>query len=124
MDEQRSRGSTDGLGDDQGTRVGSPEQSGEAPGKHADTPPGRPERHTGAGSEASEGMHNARSDGERSESDPTGLSGEETGRSTREGGKRAGSEPLPEDDQHRSGYGGAGGQPVNSSDTRERPRDR
>jgi hypothetical protein len=120
MDEQRSKGSTDGLGDDQGTRVGAPDQSGGASRKHAESPPARPERQTGAGSEASEGMHNARQEGSRPESDPTALSGEETGRSTRDGGKRAGSEPLPEDDQHRSGYGGAGGRPVNSSDTRER----
>jgi hypothetical protein len=119
MDEQRSKGSTDGLGDDQGTRVGAPNQSGSAPRQHSDTPPDRPERHTGTGSEASEGMHNARQGGTRDESDATGLSGEETGRSGRAGGERAGSEPLPEDDQHRSGYGGSGGRPVNSSDTRE-----
>ena len=124
MDEQRSKGSADGLGDDQGTRVGAPDQGGGAPRQHADAPTGRAERQTGVGSEASEGMHNAQQEGSRPEADPTALSGEETGRSTREGGKRAGSEPLSEDDQHRSGYGGAGGEPVNSSDTRERPRDR
>lgn len=124
MDEQRSRGSTDGLGDDQGTRVGAPDQGGGAPRQAADAPPARAERQTGAGSEATEGMHNARQEGGRPESDPTALSGEETGRSTREGGKRAGSEPLPEGDQHRSGYGGAGGRPVSSSDTRERPQDK
>ena len=123
MDEQRSRGSTDGLGDDQGTRVGAPDQGGGAPSQHSDAPPGRAERQTGVGSEASEGMHNARQEGSRPESDQTALAAEETGRSSREGGKRAGSEPLPEDEQHRSGYGGAGGRPVNSSDTRERPRD-
>ena len=122
MDEQRSKGSVDGLGDDQGTRVGAPDQGGTAPRQHSDSPPDRPERHTGTGSEASEGMHNARQGGNRDETDATGLSGEETGRSSREGGKRAGSEPLPEDDQHRSGYGGSGGRPVNSSDTREPPR--
>jgi hypothetical protein len=123
MDEQRPRGSTDGLGDDQGTRVGAPDQGGGAPRQHGDAPTGRAERQTGVGSEASEGMHNAKEEGSRPESDPTALSGEETGRGAREGSKRAGSEPLPEDDQHRSGYGGAGGRPVNSSDTRERPRD-
>ena len=124
MDEQRPRGSTDGLGDDQGTRVGAPGQGGGAPRQHADAPPARAERQTGAGSEASEGMHNAQNEGGRPESDPTALSGEETGRSTREGDKRSGSEPLPEDDQHRSGYGGAGGRPVSSSDKREPPHDR
>lgn len=126
MDDQRPKGSTDGLGDAQGTRVGAPDQAGGpggAAGKHADAPPARPQRQTGAGSEASEGVHNAK-DGGRPVGDPTGLSGDETGRSTREGGKRSGSEPLPEDDQHRSGYGGAGGQPVTSSDTREPKRER
>ena len=123
MDDQRSQGSKGGLGDDQGTRVGSPDQSAKAPREHSDAPTGRPHRQTGAGSEASEGMHDAQQGGGRSEDDATGLSGQETGRSTREGDKRAGSEPLPEDDQHRSGYGGAGGRPVNSSDTREPKRD-
>ena len=70
-------------------------------------------------------MHNAQQEGSRNETDPTGLSGQETGRSTREGGKRAGSEPLAEEgDQHRSGYGGSGGKPVESSDTREPTRER
>ena len=125
MDERRSKGSVDGLGDDQGTRVGSPDQGANAPPRqHSDAPTGREGRTTGAGSEASEGMHNAQQGGARPEGDSTGLAGQETGRSTREGGKRAGSEPLPEDDQHRSGYGGSGGQPVNSSDTREPNHDR
>ena len=85
MDDHRTSGSADGFGDDQGTRVGPPDQG------HSDTPTGRPERQTGAGSEA-----------------------------TPEGRKREGSEPLIEDaDQHRSGYGGAGGAPVTSSDKRE-----
>ncbi|HKP14847.1 MAG TPA: hypothetical protein VJT85_02245 [Gemmatimonadaceae bacterium] len=122
MDEQRSKGSTDGLGDDQGTRVVAPDPDGSR--QRADAPTGRPNRQTGAGSEASEGMHNAQQGGGRDESDATGLSDQETGRSGREGAKRSGSEPLPEDDQHRSGYGGAGGKPVNSSDTRESNRDR
>jgi len=122
MDENRTKGSAGGLGDDQGTRVGAPDQG--TPRQHSDAPTGRPERQTGAGSEASEGMHNAQGDGERPEGDATGLSSQETGRSARDGG-RAGSEPLPEEgEQHRSGYGGAGGQPVTSSDEREGPRRR
>ena len=123
MDEHRTKGSNEGFGDDQGTRVGAPDQ--ETPRQHSDSPTGRPERQTGAGSEASEGMHNAKGEGERREDDATGLSSQETGRSAREGGGRAGSEPLTEEgDQHRSGYGGAGGQPVTSSDEREEPRRR
>jgi len=122
MDEQRSKGSTDGLGDDQGTRVGAPDQ--DAPRQRADASTGRPDRQTGAGSEATEGMHNAQQGGGRDEADATGLSDQETGRSVRDGAKRSGSEPLTEDDQHRSGYGGSGGRPVTSSDTREPKRDR
>ena len=124
MDDQRSKGSKGGLGDEQGTRVGAPDQSAKAPREHSDAPTGRPPRQTGAGSEASEGMHDAQQGGGRAEGDATGLSGQEPGRSGREGDERTGSEPLPENDQHRSGYGGAGGRPVNSSDTREPNRDR
>jgi len=123
----RSDGSGEGagLGDDQGTRVGAPDKSLKAPEQHADGPTGRAERQTGTGSEASEGMHNAQQGGSRNESDRSGVSGQDTGRGAREGGDRAGSEPLTEGgDQHRSGYGGAGGTPVNSSDTREPPRKR
>jgi hypothetical protein len=119
MSDHRSTGSTDGLGDDQGTRVGAPDQGGEAPRQHSDAPTGREPRQTGAGSEASEGMHDARQRGGREEEDATGLEDAETGRSGRGGAGRAGSEPLPEDAQHRSGYGGAGGRPVSSSDARE-----
>jgi hypothetical protein len=87
MDEHRSKGSAEGLGDDQGTRVGAPDQS--TPRQRSDAPTGRPERKTGAGSEATEGQ---RAD-------------------------------EPQEDQHRSGYGGAGGKPVTSSDEREGPHD-
>ena len=124
MDEQRSKGSTDGLGDDQGTRVGAPDQSASTPSQHSDAPTGRPRRQTGAGSEATEGMHDAQQGGGRAEEDATGLADQETGRSVRDGAKRSGSEPLPEDDQHRSGYGGSGGKPVTSSDKREPNPDR
>lgn len=91
MDDHREKGSAEGLGDDQGTRVGAPDQG--TPHQHSDAPTGRAERKTGAGSEATEG--------------------------------RTGSEPQPEgSEQHRSGYGGAGGKPVTSSDEREGPRRR
>jgi hypothetical protein len=121
---KEAAGTDAGLGDDQGTRVGAPDQSLKAPERHSDSPPARPERHTGTGSEATEGMHNAQQGGARDESEASGLTGKETGRSSREGGDRTGSEPLTEGDQHRSGYGGAGGKPLNSSDTREPPRKR
>jgi len=95
-DESRQRldqdaGSGTGLGDDQGTRVGSP-----TPGAG---------KKTGAGAEAVEGIHSA--DGNRSEGDRSGLEGKETGRSTQAGGDRAGSEPIESHDtEHRSKYGG------------------
>ena len=117
MDDHRTKGAADGLGDDQGTRVGSPDQS--TPRQHSDAPSSRAELQTGAGSEASEGLHDAQQGTERSEKDATGLAGQEKGRSARDGGGRSGSEPLEEDEQHRSGYGGDGGRPVTSSDERE-----
>jgi hypothetical protein len=43
-----------GYGDDQGTRVGAPDQQWK-PTQHTDTPPDRPERQTGAGSETTAG---------------------------------------------------------------------
>ena len=73
-----------GYGDEQGTRVGAPDQE-RTPATHADSPPARPERQTGAGGEATEG---------------TGKTGDE------------------HEAQPRSGYGGAGGSPVKSSDQR------
>ena len=119
-----SRDTVSGLGDDQGTRVGAPNQGGGAPSQHSDSASPRPERQTGAGSEASEGMHDSQQGGARNETDASGLSGQDAGRGAQGGGAR-GSEPLAEDgDQHRSGYGGAGGRPVNSSDTREPTRER
>ena len=43
----------EGLGDDQGTRIGGPDgQRGASPAPHNDGPTGRPERSTGAGQEA------------------------------------------------------------------------
>jgi hypothetical protein len=122
MGDQRGTRPEDGYGDDQGTRVGSPDQSGSSSQADGGS---RPERQTGSGSEASEGIHNARQEQGRAEEDRTGLTGKETGPGEREGGERAGSEPLgAEGDQHRSGYGGAGGAPVRSSDQRERPEKR
>lgn len=78
---------TEGMGDDQGTRVGAPDQGGDkaAPAQHSDSHTTRPERATGAGSEATQS----------------------TG-GTAEGHTH----------EHRSGYGGAGGDAVKSSDKR------
>ena len=82
-----------GLGDDQGTRVGSP------------TPGGKGS--TGMGSEAAEGIHSA--DGDRAESDKSALEGKKTGRGNGTAQERAGSEPIESHDtEHRSNYGGGG----------------
>jgi len=76
-----------GLGDDQGTRVG------------------EPTRKTGAGAEASEGIHSADSD--RDETAHSALEGKETGRGKSDDADRAGSEPIESHDtEHRSKYGG------------------
>jgi hypothetical protein len=97
----------EGFGDDQGTRVGRPDE-GTAEGRGAGEP-------TGAGAEAAEGLHSA---GGRDERENSGLSERDTGRS--DDSERAGSEPLGgREREHRSGYGGQGGKPVQSSDERE-----
>jgi hypothetical protein len=83
-------GASSGLGDDQGKRVGSP-----TPGA----------RKTGAGAEASEGIHSADSD--RDETDHSALEGKPTGRGSSADSGRAGSEPIESHDtEHRSKYGG------------------
>ena len=73
---------------------------------------GRP---TGAGSEASEGIHGARED--RDEGAKSSVPKDRSAADPKKG-----SEPLDEADrttEHRSGYGGSGGNPVTSSDQRE-----
>lgn len=72
---------------------------------------GRP---TGAGSEASEGIHGAKTG--RDEGAKSSVSQDRA-----PAGREKGSEPLDDssDTQHRSGYGGSAGGPVTSSDQRE-----
>ena len=71
---------------------------------------------TGAGAEAAEGTHGAQ--GNRASREESGV--DESADSTRGGADRRGSEPLADrEDEHVSGYGGAGGQPKHSSDQRE-----
>ncbi|MDF1505245.1 hypothetical protein [Roseisolibacter sp. H3M3-2] len=65
----------------------------------------------GAGAEAAAGEHAARP-GQGSD-DAT------TGRGEEDGADRAGSEPLTRDREHKPSYGGEGGRPRTSSDTRE-----
>lgn len=96
----------EGLGDEQGTRIGAPEsgraketplnadatedkagRAKQAPNAGRSTPSQREADSTGAGAEAAEGIHTSRED--------------------------------EHDREHRSGYGGAGGRPVESSDKRQ-----
>jgi hypothetical protein len=73
---------------------------------------GRP---TGAGSEASEGIHGAK--GGRDEDAKSSVAKDRAA-----GDRKKGSEPLDDANrttEHRSGYGGSGGAPVTSSDQRE-----
>jgi hypothetical protein len=89
----------EGLGDDQGTRVGKPDAS------------------TGAGSEATEGLHAV---GGRDEESRTSLDDRATGRTGDGERDRSASEPLTgRTREHQSGYGGAGGEPRESSNERE-----
>jgi hypothetical protein len=98
-------------GDDQGTRVGSPD-TGDTSRRN------QSQGATGAGSEAAEGIHSA--DGDRDPSEQSALESQPTGRDTGGSRQRSGSEPLVDrETEHRSGYGGSGGQPVTSSDQRE-----
>ena len=84
--DRNDRNAKKGFGDDQGTRVGAPDQEQASPAPHSDTPPARPERTTGAGNEMqADKSHPV-------ESHPT---------------------------EHKSGYGGEGGEPKTSSHERE-----
>jgi hypothetical protein len=87
----------------------------------------RARRSTGAGSEASEGIHGASSRrGETSRTSATNArtaSRETSSGSGRGTSDRSGSEPMKgSEHQHVSGYGGAGGTPKSSSDQRESTR--
>jgi hypothetical protein len=104
-------------GDDQGTRVGRPDTGSPSERNQSGGS-------TGAGAEAAEGIHSA--DGGRDPSHKSAVESQPTGR----GGSKvadgsadvapSGSEPLVDrENEHRSGYGGAGGKPVKSSDHRE-----
>ncbi len=109
---------TNPHGDDQGTRVGSPD-TGSASERN------QSRGATGAGAEAAEGIHSA--DGDRDPADRSAVESQPTGRGgTKAAGGSAeaapsGSEPLTDrENEHRSGYGGAGGKPVRSADHREK----
>ncbi len=132
----RQRDDRSGYGDDQGTRVGRPQEgrAGEAPDEYpgvrepdagteaerraADGTPGGTQR-SAMGSEAAEGIHGAREAGEngRDAAAPSSLSETGTGRESVEGETRSASEPLVERERESgSSYGGAGGEPKRAPD--------
>lgn len=130
MADTQSGKSREGFGDGQGTRVGKPDAGRSDEGgrlgaegsaakggdrgvsRGADAVSGN--KSTGAGAEATEGVHGM---DERKPSEKSGAANRENARGTE---TDAGSEPLEgRNREHRSGYGGAGGQPVESSDQRE-----
>ncbi len=127
-DSSSTRGGADrrgGFGDDQGTRVGRPDDSGKKASDSAG-PSSQPVKEglEGAieeedadagesqmGAEAARGIHAAGS------GEPDGGSGNRAGEA---GAQRPGSEPLQHTEQvHESGYGGRGGEPRKPSDQRE-----
>ena len=74
----------------------------------------------GAGAEAAAGMHSTQPDAKPAGGDaPEDPDSAATGRGHEGGADRAGSEPLTRDREHKPSYGGEGGEPRTSSDTRE-----
>lgn len=122
-----------GFGDDQGTRIGTPDPDGrEAKGPSSQTTgeglegsvlegdtakTDQQRRSTGAGAEAARSAHAFGSGKEGDEHDVEERSPEEENLPDAD---RPGSEPLRGTHrQHVSGYGGSGGRPKRSSDQRE-----
>lgn len=116
-----------GLGDDQGTRVGSPDPGRKAKGPSSDTTgeglegsvmegEEKTQRHsesTGAGAEAGRGLH-AFGSGQKDAEEEQSPRDENL-----HDADQSGSEPLRGTHrQHVSGYGSAGGKPRTSSDQR------
>jgi hypothetical protein len=73
----------------------------------------------GAGAEAAAGMHSTQPEQKPSGDAPEDPDTAATGRGQEGGADRAGSEPLTREREHKGSYGGEGGQPRTSSDTRE-----
>ena len=145
-DEGADRG-REGFGDDGGTRVGRPDPAqgaerqsgpssqpvkegiegaifedeegsrGERSGAQTSQRLGSPSGPTGAGAEAAEGTHGAMRD--RSPRQNSGVEAAADQLGSKDDDSRRGSEPLAgRDQEHVSGYGGAGGAPKRSSDQR------
>ena len=125
----------DGVGDDQGTRVGRPDAGrvNAAPASATGTPsgeegsilegessrrgvPASDRANTGAGAEAAEGMHSTKG---REPEDRSGVEHAHGEPGRGEGAGLSGSEPLRHrETEHKSGYGGEKAEPKTSSDQR------
>lgn len=70
----------------------------------------------GAGAEAAAGLHAAQG---TEAPTPEGAENADHRTASAKGDDRAGSEPLARDREHKGSYGGEGGAPRTSSDTRE-----
>ena len=82
---------------------------------------------TGMGSEAAEGIHALQQGEGRGVEDKSSLEGRDAASTNKsdpadasgQGAERKGSEPLTRTHEHKPSYGGQGGAPRTSSDTRE-----
>ena len=74
------------------------------------------QKSTGAGAEATEGMH---ASGGRNEHDKSALTNKQTGRAGTGDEERIASEPMDRTKEHKGSYGGEGGSPRTSSNERE-----
>ena len=80
---------------------------------------------TGMGSEAAEGVHAAQQGGNRGVEEKSSLEGRDAASTNKSdpsddaGAGQRGSEPLTRTAEHTPSYGGKGGAPRTSSDTRE-----
>ena len=98
-------------------RAGTQRGAGDAAAPRRD---GDADRPLGAGNEAAEGVHATQSGGD---AEPSAQANAATGRGEdASGADRTGSEPLTRKREHVPSYGGMGGEPRTSSDTRE-PKD-
>jgi hypothetical protein len=74
---------------------------------------------SGMGSEAAEGLHAQQQEGARGVEEKSSLEGRDAASTNKSDPDRHGSEPLTRTSEHKPSYGGEGGAPRTSSDTRE-----
>jgi hypothetical protein len=115
-DKQNDGSSREGFGDDQGTRVGSPDPGRPRAAEKGARVDAGTDAPTGAGAEAAEGIHGAQG---RPDSARTGVSAPRGTDESPATSETSGSEPLRDREvTHQSGYGGEMGEAKKSSDQR------